>query len=71
MITQVSSHVHATPQDINDLSATCTTLQGTLIADRGELSRTLPTPFFLRLDTYQKNFEPNYLQAEFIFGKSE
>ena len=39
--------------------------------DRGELSRTLPTPFFLRLDTYQKNFEPNYLQAEFIFGKSE
>ena len=39
--------------------------------ERGELSRTLPTPFFLRLDTYQKKFEPNYLQAEFIFGKSE
>jgi len=39
--------------------------------ERGELSRTLPTPFFLRLDTYQNFFLPNYLQADKVLGKSE
>ena len=42
--------------------------QGTL---NRELSRTLPTPFFVLLDTYQKIFLPNYLQADKVLGKSE